>query len=220
MGTRNRRANNAAFGASPQGFGPDDPLRTPQIGQVTGQERPKTPPVWPYRDHGPRPRPGSHANVRRRAKVTQSWALVTWIVACCPRLHRLVVRTAAALRGNPGDVAVGVLYVAGFAVDAVLGVDLEARARTFLDPLIDAGRTITTRGTGKHVVLGGLLEVHVRDLEMNRLVLLMIGIGQEHRRELVEGNLAVRLRVGPGRVGLGRIERRAIGLRVRLGAEQ
>src|SRR3954463_1880520 len=48
-----------------------DPLRTPQIGQVTGQERPKTPPVWPYRDHGPRPRPGSHANVRRRAKVKQ-----------------------------------------------------------------------------------------------------------------------------------------------------
>src|SRR4029079_15718026 len=45
-----------------------------------------------------------------------------------PPLHRLVVRAAAALRGNPGDVAVGVLHVAGFAVDAVLGVDLEARA--------------------------------------------------------------------------------------------
>jgi len=74
MGTRNRRADNAAFGASPQGFGPGDPLRTAQIGQVTGQERPKTPLVWPYRDHGPRPRPGSHANVRHTAKVTQYWS--------------------------------------------------------------------------------------------------------------------------------------------------
>src|SRR6478609_10947045 len=136
------------------------------------------------------------------------WPRGSWLADA--RLHRLVVWTAAALRGNPGNVAVGVLYVAGFAVDAVLGVDLEARARTFLDPLIDAGRAITIRGTGKHVVLGGLLEVHVRDLEMDRLVLLMIGIGQEHRRELVEGNLAVRLRVGSRRVGLGRIERRAI----------
>src|SRR5690349_11592117 len=43
-------------------------------------------------------------------------------------LHRLVIRTAAALWRNPGDVAVGVLDVAGFAMDAVLGVDLEARA--------------------------------------------------------------------------------------------
>src|SRR3954468_15407707 len=180
MGTRNRRANNAAFGASPQGFGPDDPLRTPQIGQVTGQERPKTPPVWPYRDHGPRPRPGSHANVRRRAKVTQSWALVTWIVACCPRLHRLVVRAAAALRGNPGDVAVGVLHVAGFAVDAVLGVDLVARTCALLDPLVDASRAIAVRGTSEDIVLGRLLEIHVGNLEMNRLVLLMIGVGQEH----------------------------------------
>ena len=43
-------------------------------------------------------------------------------------LHRLVIRPAAALWRNPGNVAVGVLDVAGFAMDAVLGVDLEARA--------------------------------------------------------------------------------------------
>ena len=39
-----------------------------------------------------------------------------------------VVRPAAALRGDPVDVLVRVLDVAGLAVDAVLGVDLEARA--------------------------------------------------------------------------------------------
>ena len=48
-------------------------------------------------------------------RLTQSW------------LHRLIIRSAPTLRRNPGDIAVRVLHVAGFAMDAILGVDLEAR---------------------------------------------------------------------------------------------
>src|SRR5258708_40176591 len=47
--------------------------------------------------------------------LTQSWS------------HRLIIRSATALRRNPGDITVGILDVAGFAVDAILRVDDEAR---------------------------------------------------------------------------------------------
>src|ERR1700721_1200648 len=93
--------------------------------------------------------------------LTQSWS------------HCLVVRPATALRWNPGDVAVGILDVAGFAVDAILGIDHEARARRFFHPLIDTGRAIAIGRAGIDVVLGGLLQVHVGDLQVNRLALLM-----------------------------------------------
>src|SRR5882724_13311397 len=101
-------------------------------------------------------------------------------------LHRLVIGPAAALRRNPGNIAVRVLHVAGFAVDAVLGVDLEARTGSLLDPFIDTGRAIAVGRPGIDVVLGGLLQVEVGDPQMNRLVLLVIGVGQEYGRKLVE----------------------------------
>src|SRR3954451_22697553 len=41
------------------------------------------------------------------------------------QLHRLIVRATATFRRNPGDVAIRILDVAGFAVDAVLRVDDE-----------------------------------------------------------------------------------------------
>src|SRR4051812_33593936 len=62
--------------------------------------------------------------------------------------HRLVIRPAAAFGWNPSDIAVGILDIAGFAVNAVLGIDLEARPARLLDPFIDAGRTIARRRTG------------------------------------------------------------------------
>src|SRR6266850_4081467 len=95
-------------------------------------------------------------------------------------LHGLVIGTASALGRNPGNVAVRVLHVTGFAVNAILGVDLEARTRCLLDPFIDAGRAIAVGRTGIDVVLGCLLQIHIGDLEMNRLVFLVIGVGQEH----------------------------------------
>src|SRR5207247_1861018 len=144
--------------------------------------------------------------------LTQSWSAAS--------LHTLIVGPAAALGRNPGDIAVRVLHVAGFAVDAVLGVDLEARTGGLLDPLIDSGRAIAVRRTGIDVVLRRLLQVHVGDLEMNRLVLFMVGIGKEYRGQLVEGELAVRLGVSDRGVRLRRIQRRAVELGMRLGSEQ
>src|SRR5262245_11375463 len=99
--------------------------------------------------------------------------------------HVRIVRPAAAFRRHPDDILVRVLDVAGFAVDAVLRVDLEARARRFLDPFIDAGRTITAGGPRIDVMLGLLLQRHVLHDEVDRLILLVIGVRQEHRRELV-----------------------------------
>src|ERR1041385_1281679 len=87
--------------------------------------------LWQYRDRRRYHPPPPHA-----------------IVVDTASLHTLVVGSAAALRRNPGNVAVRVLHVAGFAMDAVLGVDLEARTGGFLDPLIDAGRAIAVRRTG------------------------------------------------------------------------
>src|SRR6266487_2388977 len=56
-----------------------------------------------------------------RSRFTQSW------------LHRLIIRPATALRRNPGDIAIRILHVAGFAVDAILGVDDKARSGRLLD---------------------------------------------------------------------------------------
>src|ERR1700733_5257137 len=100
-------------------------------------------------------------------RLTQSWS------------HRLVIGAAAALRRNPGDVAVRILDVAGFAMDAILGVDLVARARRLLDPFVETRRAVAIRRAVIGVVLGRLLQVHVGDLEMNRLVLFVVGVGQE-----------------------------------------
>src|SRR5258708_29727991 len=108
--------------------------------------------------------------------------------------HRLIIGSTTAFRRNPGDVAVRILHVAGFAVDTILRVDDEARPGRLLDPFIDAGRAIAVGRAGIDIVLGRLLQVHVRDLEMNRLVLFLIGVGKEPRRQLVEDKLAVRLR--------------------------
>lgn len=41
------------------------PLRTPEIDQVTGQDRPKTLLLWPYRGRDGWRRPHPHANVRQ-----------------------------------------------------------------------------------------------------------------------------------------------------------
>ena len=105
-------------------------------------------------------------------------------------------------------------------MDAILGVDDEAWPGGLLDPFINAGRAITVGGASIDIVLRCLLQVHVGDLQVNRLVLFVIGIGKEHRGQLVEGQLAVRFRIGDRRMRLRRIERAAIELGMRLCSEQ
>src|SRR3954447_8995901 len=95
--------------------------------------------------------------------------------------HRLVIGSAATLRRNPRDVTVGVFHVAGFAVNTILSIDDEPGSGGLLDPLIYRRRTITARWAGKDIVLGRLLQGDVGDLQVHRLVLFVIGVGQEHR---------------------------------------
>jgi len=82
-------------------------------------------------------------------------------------------------------------------VNAVLRVDLEPgrTARLILDDLVDPSGAIA---------LGRLIELRkvARDRhlwvgkdQMNGLILFMIGIGNEHRRQLVETNLTIGFRV-------------------------
>src|SRR5260370_4126730 len=127
--------DNAAFGVQPQGFGVANRSTAARPSGRVRLSRLKTLVVWRYRGRGAlqrrsnrnrngaphccfdtlsSPEPGVHL-ARKRFQLTQSWS------------HRLVIWSAAALRWNPGDITVRVLYVAGFAVDAVLGVDDEAR---------------------------------------------------------------------------------------------
>src|SRR5262245_32397429 len=75
--------------------------------------------------------------------------------------HIRIVRPTAALRRDPDDILVGILDVAGFAMDAVLRVDLEAWTRGLFDPLIHPGRAVARGWAGIDVVLGLLLQCHV-----------------------------------------------------------
>src|SRR5438105_11044169 len=93
--------------------------------------------LWRYRDRLPHGRvvvtfPHSHVPSQQRRRTHMA-----------SQSHGLVVGSAAAFRWNPGNIAVGILHVAGFAVDAVLGVDHEFGTTSLLHPFIDTGRTIT-----------------------------------------------------------------------------
>ena len=68
--------------------------------------------------------------------------------------HPRIIRPAAALRRDPGDVLVGILDIARLAVHAVLRVDLVLRAPGgVLQPFIDAGRAVALAEPGEDVVL-------------------------------------------------------------------
>ena len=120
-------------------------------------------------------------------------------------------------------------------MDAVLRVDdeaclrcavlvfaaLVARARTtghriavLIDPLVDASRAIARRGSREDAEFRLLLQFHVPHLQVDRLFLLMVGVGQEHRGQPVEGQHTIRLRI-VYRLMLGcRLGRRVVRLAV------
>ncbi|MNQ77744.1 hypothetical protein D3C85_926300 [compost metagenome] len=97
-------------------------------------------------------------------------------------------------------------------MDAVLGVDLEARVLALLvgQHLIDARRAIEPR---RFAVLGQVdVDRHgrVQQLQVGRLVLGVVGVRDEDARQLVERQLAVRLGIGDrlevlGQTGRGRV---------------
>jgi hypothetical protein len=57
-------------------------------------------------------------------------------------LHILVDWPLPTLRGGPSDVLVRVFNVASFAMNAVLGINLEALSSPILNPLINPGWAI------------------------------------------------------------------------------
>src|SRR3954447_7773249 len=61
-------------------------------------------------------------------------------------LHIGVVGTAAALRHYPFDVLCWVFDVTGFAVDAVLRIDLQPGSSGFLNNLVHSGRAVPLLG--------------------------------------------------------------------------
>ena len=91
-------------------------------------------------------------------------------------LHVRVIRTAAALGRHPGDILRRILDVAGFAMDAILRVDLESRAAWLLDDFINARGTITLRGLTIFRQIDADGNRRVLQHQVNGLVLLMIGI--------------------------------------------
>src|SRR4051812_34977430 len=102
-------------------------------------------------------------------------------------LHVGVIGSFSTLRHHPDDVLRGIFDVASLAVDAVLVVDLEARAPPLLfDHLVDAGRTIAWGGLGPSRQVDRDRDRRVLELQMRRLVLLVIGAREGQIREPVE----------------------------------
>src|SRR5688500_16137505 len=109
----------------------------------------------------------------------------------------LVIRPRAALWRHPSDDLVGILDVAGLAVDAVGGVDLQAPAAAaigagIVDDLVHARRT--EAGTGV-VVFGGAAgdaDRGVVDDEVDGLVLVVLGGGEIDAGEAVAGSEVAR----------------------------
>src|SRR5262245_66006366 len=99
------------------------------------------------------------------------------------RSHVRIARPAPALGGNPGDVLIRVLDIAGLAVNAVLRVDHVAGPTPLLHPFIDTGRAIARRRTTVDIVLGGLLATEISDIGVRPLGLLVIGTAQPDGRE-------------------------------------
>ncbi len=98
-------------------------------------------------------------------------------------------------------------------MDAVLGVDLEARlAGIDAHHLIDPRRAVALRRLGIFRQVDVDRNARVLELQVDRLVFLVIGVGDEHRTELVEAQHPVILRIAD-RLALGRrLQRMGVGL--------
>src|SRR5690606_5525941 len=111
--------------------------------------------------------------------------------------HVRVVRTTAAFRRYPGDVLSRILDVTGLAVNTVLGVDLEllAAAVVFLHHFVYAGRAVTLCWLFVLRQVFFQRNFRVGQLQVNRLIFLMVGVGNEHRGQAVKRQLVIRLRI-------------------------
>jgi hypothetical protein len=81
-------------------------------------------------------------------------------------------------------------------VDAVLGVDLKPRFTTLaIDKFIHARRAVALFRARIDRQVNGRGYFGVLERQMNRLIFLVIGVRDEHRRKAIEGENAVGLRI-------------------------
>ena len=95
-------------------------------------------------------------------------------------LHIGVIRPTGALGHRPDDVLRRVLDVAGLAVHAVLGVDLQARPLVLLHDLVDTGRAVALLGRIEIRQVVADRDRWIFQPEVDRLILLMVGVRKKN----------------------------------------
>src|SRR5437868_12922559 len=136
--------------------------------------------------------PGSPGSTFSRAAAGVATIISDAAAIPLSSLHVRVIGSSPAFGRDPVDVLGRVLDVAGLAVDAILGVDLQARlAIGFLDKLINSRGAITLLGSGIDRQVDRGRYVGILERQMNRLVFLVIGVRDEDRGETIERQHAV-----------------------------
>src|SRR5271165_741928 len=121
------------------------------------------------------------------------------------RLHAVVIRAAAAFRWHPGDDLIGVGDVAGFAVDAVGGVQADALAvwlACVVDHFVDVSGTEILAGAAEFFHAARVADIGIVDNQMRGLVFFVLGARVVEVSEFVEGEFAVPF-CGPEQVSFG-----------------
>src|SRR5579862_715443 len=110
------------------------------------------------------------------------------------RSHAIVIRTAAAFWGDPGDDLVRVGDVAGLAVHAIRRVQADALSiglGGIVHHFVYVGWAEILARVAKFLYASRVANVGVVNDQVRRLVLFMLGAGVVKVGELVEGQLAV-----------------------------
>src|ERR1700722_587856 len=106
-------------------------------------------------------------------------------------LHAFVVGAAAALGGDPVDDLVGVGDVAGFAVDAVCGADLQLGAVFIRHHFVDGGGAKILAGVAVFADAAVAANVRLENDEVAGLVFFVPRAGMIYVGKAIEGELAV-----------------------------
>ena len=118
-------------------------------------------------------------------------------------LHRTIIRPAAAFGADPSDVLGWVFNVAGFAMYAVGGVDLQLGLAAFFYDFIHAGGAVAGFRAGVFALVHRNHGGRVAQGEVAGLVFFVAEVGKEHAAQAVEGEFAVGFRVLDGAAGCG-----------------
>ena len=97
-------------------------------------------------------------------------------------LYHAVTRPLAPLGTGPGDVVEGIFDVAGLAVKAIGGVELQPLPAALGVDLhfINAARAKSGAGAAVSLPAAGDAQIGVVDNQVARLVFFVIGVGQEN----------------------------------------